>query len=210
MSNRTRIDIAAGIAAVVVAFTGGALILNDPDLSGPETTTTVTREAVERSPGTTKRTTVVTRRGGETTRQTTTEVVGPSPAKPAETTKTTEEGQRTFPERVLGDGGMVVLQIAAVLLAAFLAGAMLQRVLLGHYGGFKLGSFELTAVERASTQLEEAVRKLSEEAARSEDVKRVQEESRREDAAVNRDLVSLMKRIELLERRLEPGGRRLD
>jgi hypothetical protein len=66
----------------------------------------------------------------------------------------------------------VVLQLAAIVLAAFLAAEIAQQVMLGQYG-FKLGSFELSAVADASTagldELKHHLAKLREDAASNAD-----------------------------------------
>ena len=133
--------------------------------------------SVAETPAVTNKTTVITRkRGDEPTRTTTTQVQGARPGRPSETTTTTTSGERTTLERVLGDGGVVMLQIAAVALAAFLAAAVVQRVLLGKYGGLKIGTLELGEIAEASTA---GIDELKH-------VKKAQEESRREDASLRR------------------------
>ena len=186
--------------------------MGDDDIQGPKTTTTVSKDAAEPTPETTKTTTVEKKKGkAAAERTTTTETQRGADAKPAEKTTTTEEGQRTFLERVLGDAGLVFLQIGVIAFAAFLAAAMTQRVLVGEYGGFKLGSLlELNAVARASTtgldELKDALKKLRKDAALNKNLTAVQKESRQEDAAINRELALLLKRLDYLEQRVDDRG----
>lgn len=211
-SYRTVVDVLAAIVVLGVLAAGVALIVGDDDLSGPETTTTVSKHAIDATPGTTNRTTVVTRtsqsaaKPDPVTRTKTTQVLGATGPKPAETTTTTEAGPRTVLERVLGDSGLVVLRVAAIVVAAFLAGAVVQRVMVGEYGGFKVGSLELTAVARASTEgldeLKQALIDLGRKAATQADLKKARQESHREDAATNRELALQLIRMSRIEERL--------
>ena len=143
MTRRTA-DIIALTVAVIVAI--AALLLMDvgADVDAPSTTTTVTKDAVAESESSTTTTTVTPAAQGGAQGQTTV-LEKTNPARPSETTTTKTMGERSFLERVLGNNGVVVLQLGAVLLAAFAAGAVTQRVLLGEYG-FKLGTFELSAI----------------------------------------------------------------
>jgi DNA-binding XRE family transcriptional regulator len=50
------------------------------------------------------------------------------------TRTTTTEDASSFPERVLGDAGVLLVRLLLVVLAAFLAAAVLQRAILGDYG----------------------------------------------------------------------------
>ena len=208
MSWRTFTDVVSVLLFCGVLVAGLVFIIGDEDITSPTTTTTAEKHAVDGTPAVTNTTTVKSKPAGKPgTTTTTTQVQGEKPGRPAESTVTTTEGERTTFERVLGDGGMIVVQLAAVVLAAFLAAAVAQRVLLGEYGGLKLGALELGAIARASTagldELKQAVQKLREDAATAEDVNKAQEESRREDAAVNRDLALLLRRIDLIERRMD-------
>jgi DNA-binding XRE family transcriptional regulator len=54
-------------------------------------------------------------------------------AKVGRTTTTTTEEASSFPERLLGKSGTLMLRLGLVALVAFLAGAVLQRALLGTY-----------------------------------------------------------------------------
>jgi DNA-binding XRE family transcriptional regulator len=65
---------------------------------------------------------------------TTTQTVRAKAADPAQrTTITRKESSSTF-ERSLGKGGLLLLRLAVVFLTAFLAAALVQRVVLGNYG----------------------------------------------------------------------------
>jgi hypothetical protein len=96
---------------------------------------------------------------------------------PKKIRRTTEVGPRSFFERVLGDGGIVLLQIGAVLLVAFLTGAFAQRLLMGDFA-LKLGPLELSTLqegtERTVLDLTAQVATLSEaEAKRTRDLESV-------------------------------------
>jgi hypothetical protein len=198
-------DVVAALVAVGVLAVGVVVIAGDDDLAGSETTTTVVNGVVPQVPATRKTTTVVTRPArGRAMRQTTIEVQGRIPSKPQQKTRTTEEGPRTFLERVLGDGGVLILQIAAAVAAAFLAGAIVQRVLLGEYA-LKFGNVELSAIAGASTagleELKEGVKKLREESATAADLHAADQARREADAQMKEDLALAYKRMDLIEKK---------
>jgi hypothetical protein len=204
---RTFVDVVAAIVAVAIAFVAIIVIANDSDLAGPKTTTVVSKDAIAASGGTRKTTNVVTKGPhGKLSRTVTREKNSATPAKPAETTTTTEDGQRTFLERILGNGGLVILQIAVAVIAAFLAGAIVQRVLLGEYGGFKFGNFELSSVARASStsveKLGDDLKKAREEADNA--IKGAKAESAKEDGDIRKELAIIYKHLDLIEKRI-PG-----
>lgn len=109
-----------------------------------------------------------------TTSSTEVETPQGSPAEKRQTVS--EEGSRSLPERVLGESGRDLLQIAAILLTAFLAGAFTQRLLLGDFA-FKLGPLDLgPAQEDAEDALVALTAKVVDSA------KRVDKERERLDA----------------------------
>ena len=66
---------------------------------------------------------------------TTTEIVQNTSGKKVDRTRTTvTEDSSSFPERLLGDSGVLLIRLALVALAAYLAAALLQRAILGEYG----------------------------------------------------------------------------
>ena len=66
---------------------------------------------------------------------TTTQIVQKTAGKKVDRTRTTvTEDASSFPERLLGDAGVLLFRLALVALAAFLAAATLQRAILGSYG----------------------------------------------------------------------------
>jgi hypothetical protein len=69
---------------------------------------------------------------------------------------TTTEAERSFVERSLAAGGLVLLRVGAVALAAFIAGAVVQRAILGRFD-LKLGPLELTETKRAAEASEEGL-----------------------------------------------------
>lgn len=185
------------VVALAVLVVGGVKFLGDSDVLDPEAKTTVTTDAVPEVPGAKKTTTeVVKQRGTQTKTTTTTEQQAPTPAQPAKTETTIEKGERTFLERVLGDGGLVALQLGALLLAAFLAAALLQRILLGQYA-ITIGSLELPAVATAE---------VTADALEALDAKIDELDQQRRDGAANvrEDLAILYRRLDLIEKQLEP------
>jgi Sec-independent protein translocase protein TatA len=204
---RTIADGIAVLAFFVIASIGAATIEGDKEIAAPTTVTTVTNERVAGTAKTrTKTTKDVTRTGNRpTTTKTTTVTRGPTPAKPAETKVTTEDGERSFVERVLGEGGLTILQFAIVVAAAFLAAAILQRVLVGEYGGFEFGSFKLSSVARTSAtglkelrdDLDKLTASLKEHAAESDSKLKGTE------ADLKADLAIAYKRIDLIDKRLD-------
>jgi DNA-binding XRE family transcriptional regulator len=66
---------------------------------------------------------------------TTTQIVQKTAGKKVDRTRTTvTEDSSSFPERLLGDSGVLLFRLALVALAAFMAAALLQRAILGAYG----------------------------------------------------------------------------
>jgi hypothetical protein len=185
------------VVAIAIVAVGAVFIVGDSDVLDPKSTTTVTTAEVNAVSGTRKTTNeVVKQKGTQTKTTTTTEEQPGTPSQPQKTVTTTAEGERSLLERVLGDGGLVVLQLGIVLLAAFLAAAILQRAILGEYA-VKLGSLELPALAPADTTadaldaLETKIDKL--------------DQDRRDGAAtVTDNLAVLYKRLDLLEKRAEP------
>ena len=75
------------------------------------------------------------------------------PGKPVERTTTTKPASAPWVERALGNSGLLLLRVGIVVLAAFLAGAVAQRVLLGDYA-LKVGPVEVPALTAASDDLD--------------------------------------------------------
>jgi hypothetical protein len=196
VSRRTA-NIVAGVLVLVVAGIGVAVIVKDSKVTAPESKTTVTKGATEAVPASRKTTTETVRKGGKAVSTTTTvEAQSATPKRAPQTTETTQAGERTFLERVLGDGGLVGLQVGVVLLAAFLAGALLQKVLLGDYS-IKIGSLELAAVADASLGLIKAVDTLR---ADVDALKGLADHL----ADTKDDIGLVYKRLELIEKQLKP------
>lgn len=76
-----------------------------------------------------------------------------------ETTETSSPASDSTFERAIAGGGLFFLRLGLVVLAAFLAGAVVQRVWLGSYG-IKIGVLELGDVPEAVEASTEAVKKL--------------------------------------------------
>jgi hypothetical protein len=69
---------------------------------------------------------------------------------------TTSEADRSFIERALSSGGLLLARIGAVALAAFLAGAVVQRTVLANFA-LKMGPLELPETKRTAAASEEAL-----------------------------------------------------
>jgi hypothetical protein len=145
--NRRRLADVLAITAFVVVLVFSLIILvvpaarhwsavwdNDP--FAPRTTTTTVTKVTGGFKG--DRPAVVTTRGGGAAAKTVTTRNG----RATERTVTTAPADESFTERALGESGLLIGRIALAVLAAFLAGAIVQRVVLGHYA-VKVGTFEL-------------------------------------------------------------------
>ena len=171
------------------------------DFSEPRTTTTLEKEFVPAPPAR-KVTTTITFANGRRTGSTRTSELQTAPDRPAvESTTTTETEPRSFFERVLGDD--LLLYVIAVF-AAFLTAAAIQRVLLGRYGGFKVGSVEVEEIADAAA---EAQRRLPAEiaAAIGDAAAKVQAESVAGDKDLRLELARMYNLIVELEKRIEEG-----
>jgi DNA-binding XRE family transcriptional regulator len=111
MRRRAIADWSAGILAIIVFAIGGLVVLkpaidhwDDVYRSDPFKAETTTQ-------------TVRTRAGDQTAQRT-----------------TTRKQSTSFAERGLGKGGLLMLRLGLVALVAFLAAAVLQRIVLGSYG----------------------------------------------------------------------------
>lgn len=106
-------------------------------------------------------------------------VVAPPPA----STDDKGDGERSFSDRVTTPGVVLLAQLGVVLLAAFLMGAAVQRVLLGKYA-FKAGTLEVPEVESDIEGLEATIADVKKNATAK--------------------IAALAKRLKELEQRLPP------
>jgi hypothetical protein len=168
-----RRKIANLVAAIVagIVLVGGAITMAAVGIEfvPPQKTTTVLENS--HGGGVGKRAKVVERNhtdgpegkasesgGSEIKRSGSTEVPIARPA--TKRTVTEEDGSRSFFERIGGKAGQILLLAGVLILAAFLAGAFVQRLLLGDFS-IKLGSMlDLGTVEEAK---EETTLKLTAE-----------------------------------------------
>jgi DNA-binding XRE family transcriptional regulator len=111
MKRRAIADWSAGVVAVAVLVLGGLVVVkpaldhwNDVYRDDPFRAATTTQTVRSKSSETAVRTTV------------------------------TKKESTPFAERALGRGGLLLLRLAVVVLAAFLAAAVVQRIVLGSYG----------------------------------------------------------------------------
>jgi hypothetical protein len=214
MTTRQNATKAAIAAAVLTLIVGGYLIAsNAPDLDPPKKTTTV--KEVNTGSGLGKKTTATeitrpaqpppageTQQAGEKTTTTVDEPRGnPSDKK----TTTTEVSPKSFTERMLGDGGLVLVQIGILLLAAFLAAAFTQRLLVGDFA-LKLGFIELSALQEGAEEnvkdLTAKVADLTKTSATKEDLKGVAEDLKGIAQAVSSGLTTIQIAIDDLRDRV--------
>lgn len=206
-------NIWAMIAFFGVLVVGGTALALSPSVDHPPATTTVTKSA---SPATrTSEKSVVVNRTGKKLTKTTTTKTSTAGATPQATDTTTVDSERSFFERMLGGTGVVFLQISVILLAAFLAGAALQRVLLGKFGGLKLGALEIseiaTASDEAIASLSAAIAALDAKAAMIQSdaaktrtrLEKVRTESRTEDLETTQNLKRVASRLRAVERKMD-------
>ncbi len=165
MPNRATANLVAVVTFFAVLVVGAWVVGRDHGVEHPKTTTVVTKSAVAAGNTSQKSTQVVLDARGRTKTSTKTTTTTATPAGPASTETTSVDGGRSFIERVLGDNGVVFLQFGVVLLAAFIAGAAIQRVLVGQFGGFKVGMFEIAELAGSSA---ESVLKLEDALAKSQ------------------------------------------
>ena len=155
MVSRKVADPIAFTIAIVTLIAGLVLVVGKgPSFDPPTKTTTV----VESGSGTglRKRTTttevnkpVEKKKGGH---KTTKQVEVPVGAPSSKRTETVENSSRSFVERALGESGLILLQLAVILLASFMAGAFTQRVLVGEFALKVGGIFELDTMQEEAEE----------------------------------------------------------
>lgn len=99
----------------------------------------------------------------------------------------TESHDQPLIDGTLGDGGLLLLRVAVVALAAFLAGATMQRIgaadFAGKFGPFELRKLSTKAAAASSTSIERLARRLdSQMAVTRKAVKVASDVARRVDA----------------------------
>jgi hypothetical protein len=120
----------------------------------PDEARTTTSTVVARASAATAMTTVVAGPGGTTT----TAVTG-SPSPLTTTTMSVGEESRSLVDRALGTGGFFLFRVALACIAAFLAGAVVQRALRGKFA-IKLPFVEFGDLPEAAAASTEALEKL--------------------------------------------------
>jgi hypothetical protein len=169
MTRRRFADVCAVLTAIGVLVVGLVLVLGpsyrhfnsqvwdrDP-FSRRLVTTTETKRTVPgrtSAPATTKTTKTTTLdEDGDIAKTTVIETTSAtsSQVKPStEVTATKNEADDSFLERALGPGGLIVFRFAIVAFAAFIAGAVVQRTVMGQFA-IKLGVLELGELQAATT-----------------------------------------------------------
>lgn len=159
-------DIVSLLASLVV-FAGGLVVVVWPSLQhhgtlfadpwAPRTTTTRVEKTAGSQTDKPKVATTVTGRaagdsagGGATT--TVTERAGIA----TEVTKTTAEADLSLIERGLGTGGLLLLRLGLVAMAAFLAGAVIQRTILGRFA-IELGPVKVPELSETAEAAQGAI-----------------------------------------------------
>jgi hypothetical protein len=142
-------------------------------------------------------------------RTTTDTVVKQITGKPTETTTTTKDRDGSFAERALGNSGYLLFRVGIVLVAAFLAGAAVQRAALGEFS-LEIGPVkvpELGKAAEASKKTAEASRSgISAVRAR---LTRFQRDAVARDAETREALTRTLEETERLRQQVEELERRL-
>lgn len=219
MASRETANLMAAAAFFVVLAIGVWVVGTNHGVEHPTTTTVVTKSAVAASATSRGSTQVVFGPNGHTKTRTTTKTSTTAPGSPQSTETTTVDGSRSFIERILGDNGVVFLQIGAVLLAAFIAGAAIQRVLVGQYGGLKVGSLGVSELApevaelsgKSIKELEAALAAFQQESkTKFEEVGKSLEATRREsrvvDSELSNDLYVITSRLREAEKKNPEDG----
>jgi hypothetical protein len=220
-SRRVAADVGALIAALAVLGLGSALVLvpsfrkfhseiwkRDP-FAVRMVTTKVTKSAnpgktVKPATKTVTRTTTVGATGTTTvTSVTRTPRTVQAGLVATSTTTTTNEANDSLLERALSTGGLVLFRLAIVAFAAFIAGAVVQRAILGRYT-LKIGPLEFgdiqAATEEAVTTLKTALTSLG------DNEKALSQDFNRQSAATKKAIRALSEQVEAIRRRLPPGN----
>jgi hypothetical protein len=176
-------------------------VWNDDPFSTRTTTTSVTKVTGAKGDSPSK---VTTRGGGAASKTVTTQR-----GRATEVTTTRQPGEASVVERTLGEGGLLIGRVALAVLAAFLAGAIAQRVALGHYA-VKIGTLELgelpavagdlkTALEEVTKSTADLKEGLDEEGARGQEtadnLKRLAETTASAVAALQTEIARLEARL---------------
>jgi hypothetical protein len=200
-------DVLAVTVAVAIFVTGVVLLVGDGDVTGPTSETTVVKERATPVPGARKETVTRPRAGQESGRSITVETQSRTGGAPRQTTVTTQAGERSLLERVLGDSGLVVLQIGVILLAAFVGGAVVQRIVIGDFSGIELGNLKLAALadasEKSTDKLKAEVVELRElldhNIARADD-------TQQKAALLAQSLALAYQRMDLIDKKIDDGA----
>jgi hypothetical protein len=165
-------DITSLVVVLTVLIVGGALIVgasvkhgshlfDDPTKPRTVTTTVVhTTGPGKRPVG--KRSTTVAKSpaaGGKPAKTTTTVVIEHG-GRTGEITKTTEEADDSLFQRALTGAGFLLFRVGLLFAAAFLAGAVIQRTILGDFA-FKIGPVEVPGLPAAAEASKTAITELT-------------------------------------------------
>ena len=171
MTSERTATVVAAVAAIAVLVLGGLFIIgsalehraplfNDP--TEPRIVTTTVTHVVGSgqtpSPKTTKTVTKTRTRPGKRA-QTTTTIVTETPGTSSDTTTTTNEANDSLLQRVLTGAGFLFFRLALLCAAAFLAGAVVQRALLGRFA-IKIGPVEIPELPAAAAASKNAISRV--------------------------------------------------
>ena len=161
-------DLMAKMAAGLVLFAGGVFVVlpavkHHGTLFGdpykPRLQTTTIKHTIAGNRAAPKTTKTLVRTGAGAKHPVTRTIVTESAGRMTETTTTTGEAAGSFFERALAASGLLFLRLGLLLVAAFLAGAIVQRTLLGRFA-FKLGPVEVPDLPQAAEASRDAINKI--------------------------------------------------
>jgi hypothetical protein len=151
ISRKTANGIALAIFLLLLVGGINLIIAVGPTFDSPDKRTTVVESSTGSGTGKETRATEEGEGKEGKSRKSTTTVEAPTGSPAGKKTVTVETGSRSFLERALGESGLIGLQVAVVILASFLAAALVQRALVGDFA-LKLGNvIELSALQEATT-----------------------------------------------------------
>ncbi|HEX6454889.1 MAG TPA: hypothetical protein VF009_00035 [Solirubrobacterales bacterium] len=212
MLDRKAASYVAFIVFVVLLIAGINLIVAvGPSFSPPEKTTTVVEIGRGAGKGKTTKSFEKEGRSKKKPGKRSITVERPTGRPFGKKTTTVEEGSRSFVERVLGKSGLIGLQAAIVVLAAFLGAALTQKALVGDFSLKVANLLEIAAVRDRAEDIEAAL------TARVTDLENsLAERSERGDAMatatelVAAELVKVGQAVAVIDSKLAEAQSRLD
>lgn len=211
MVKRRTANYVAFVVFVVLLIAGINLIIAvGPSFNPPEKTTTVVEIGSGTGRGKTTKSFEKEGRSKKRAAKRAITVERPTGKPVGKRTTTVEEGSRSFFERSLGESGLIGLQAAIVVLAAFLGAALTQRALVGDFS-VKVGNLlelaatqdhvddSATALAAKVSNLEDAVSKRSE---KQDAMAAVAERTMVDLATTARAVAKVNRRVDEVEQRI--------